>query len=60
MDEGGWYEDGDMVREAERARQVAWIGMSVAAGLFGAVALAAAAVVLAVVLALGYAVAVMD
>ncbi|MFF6918486.1 hypothetical protein [Streptomyces sp. NPDC012466] len=60
MDEGGWYEDGDMVREAERARRVAWIGMSVAAGLFGAVALAAAVVVLAVVLALGYAVAVMD
>jgi type IV secretory pathway component VirB8 len=60
MDEGGWYEDGDMVREAERARRVAWIGMSVAAGLFGAVVLAAAVVVLAVVLALGYAVAVMD
>ncbi|MFJ8048628.1 hypothetical protein [Streptomyces luteogriseus] len=60
MTDGGWYEDGEAVREAERARRVAWIGMSVVTGLFGAVVLTVAAVGLAVILALAYAMAVMD
>ncbi|MFJ8591968.1 hypothetical protein [Streptomyces sp. NPDC093598] len=60
MADDGWYEDGDTVREAERGRRVARIGMSVVTGLFGAVVLAVVAVALAVVLALGYAMAVMD
>jgi hypothetical protein len=55
-----WYEDGEAVREAERARRVAWIGMSVVTGLFGAVVLTVAAVGLAVILALACAMAVMD
>ncbi|GGV84860.1 hypothetical protein [Streptomyces massasporeus] len=60
MADDGWYEDGNAVREAERARRVAWMGMSVVTCLFGAVVLAVAAVGLAVVLALAYAMAVMD
>lgn len=60
MADGGWYEDGEAVLEAERARRVAWIGMSVVTGLFGAVVLTVAAVGLAVILALAYAMAVMD
>jgi type IV secretory pathway component VirB8 len=60
MTDDGWYDDGDIVREAERARRVAWIGMSVVTGLLGAVVLVVAAVALAVVLALSYAMAVMD
>ncbi|MEU3092730.1 hypothetical protein ACWCQ0_31830 [Streptomyces massasporeus] len=60
MADDGWYEDGEVVREAARARRVAWLGMSVVTGLFGAVVLAVAAVGLAVILALAYAVAVMD
>ncbi|MEV5107727.1 hypothetical protein ACFQ7G_27605 [Streptomyces massasporeus] len=44
MADDGWYEDGDVVREAVRARRVAWIGMSVVTCLFGAVVLAVAAV----------------
>jgi type IV secretory pathway component VirB8 len=60
MADDGWYDDGDIVREAERARRVAWIGMSVVTGLLGAVVLVVAAVALAVVLALSYAMAVMD
>ncbi|MEU0178760.1 hypothetical protein ABZ178_36265 [Streptomyces massasporeus] len=60
MADDGWYEDGNAVREAERARRVAWMGMSVVTCLFGAVVLAVAVVGLAVVLALAYAMAVMD
>ncbi|NEE23052.1 hypothetical protein G3M58_93460 [Streptomyces sp. SID7499] len=60
MADDGWYEDGEMDREAARARRVAWIGMSVVTGLFGVVVLTVAAVALVVVLALGYAMAVMD
>ncbi|MFF5312985.1 hypothetical protein [Streptomyces massasporeus] len=59
MADDGWYEDGDAVREAERARRVAGMGMSVVTGLFGAVVIAVAAVGLAVILALAYAMAVM-
>ncbi|MFD8228817.1 hypothetical protein ACFV16_32295 [Streptomyces massasporeus] len=60
MADDGWYEDGDVVREAARGRRVAWTGMSVVTCLFGAVVLAVAAVGLAVILALAYAMAVMD
>ncbi|WP_159038833.1 hypothetical protein [Streptomyces sp. NRRL B-1140] len=60
MAENGWYEDGDVAREAARARRVAWTGMSVVTCLFGAVVLAVAAAGLAVILALAYAMAVMD
>ncbi|MEU0900494.1 hypothetical protein [Streptomyces massasporeus] len=60
MADDGWYEDGDVLREAARARRVAWLGMSVVTCLFGAVVLAVAAVGLAVVLALACAMAVMD
>jgi type IV secretory pathway component VirB8 len=60
MADDDWYEDGEAVREAERARRVAWIGMSVVTGLFGAVVLTVAAVGLAVILALACAMAVMD
>ncbi|MFJ4280423.1 hypothetical protein [Streptomyces massasporeus] len=52
MADDGWYEDGDMVREAARARRVAWLGMSVVTCLFGAVVLAVAALVLFFALAL--------
>ncbi|MET9581144.1 hypothetical protein ACLQ2D_07580 [Streptomyces sp. DT199] len=52
MADDGWYEDGDMDREAARARRVARLGMSVVTGLFGAVVLAVAALVLGVSLAL--------
>ncbi|BCL18516.1 hypothetical protein ACPCBX_07510 [Streptomyces tuirus] len=60
MADDDWYEDGDVVREAARARRAAWAGMSVVTCLFGAVVLVVAAVGLAVILALAYAMAVMD
>lgn len=60
MTDDGWYGDGDAAGEAERARWVAWTGMSVVTCLFGAVVLAVAAVGLAAILALAYAMAVMD
>ncbi|MFF8875321.1 hypothetical protein [Streptomyces massasporeus] len=60
MADDGWYEDGETDREAARARRVAWIGMSVVTCLFGVVVLTVAAVALVVVVALGYAMAVMD
>ncbi|MFD9983447.1 hypothetical protein ACFWZJ_24030 [Streptomyces massasporeus] len=44
MVDDGWYEDGDAVREAARARRVAWMGMSVVTCLFGAALLGVAAV----------------
>ncbi|MFF9121368.1 hypothetical protein ACF09Y_38465 [Streptomyces massasporeus] len=51
MADDDWYEDGDVVREAARARRVAWLGTSVVTGLFGAVVLAVAALVVGVSLA---------
>ncbi|MFB6850629.1 hypothetical protein ACFCXS_38135 [Streptomyces sp. NPDC056373] len=64
MAENGWYDDADVIREAARARRVARLGMSVVTGLFGAVVITAAALVLGVVLvgalALAYAMAVMN
>ncbi|MFI8893663.1 hypothetical protein [Streptomyces paradoxus] len=60
MADDGWYEDGDTAREAERGRRIAWLGMAVVTGLFGAVVITAAALVLAAGLALAYAMAVMD
>jgi hypothetical protein len=60
MADDGWYEDGDVVREAERARRLAWLGMSVVTGLFGTVVIVGAVLVLGVVLALAYAMAVMN
>jgi hypothetical protein len=53
MADDGWYEDGDVVREAERARRLARLGMSVVTGLFGAVVIAVAVLVLGVSLAFG-------
>ncbi|MFF8019408.1 hypothetical protein [Streptomyces sp. NPDC007929] len=60
MADDGWYDDGDVVQEAARARRVAWAGMSVVTCLFGAMVLAAVAIGLAVDLALACALAVMD
>ncbi|MER7479306.1 hypothetical protein ABTX60_16970 [Streptomyces sp. NPDC126510] len=64
MAEDGWYEDGDMAREADRAKRTAWAGVAVVTGLFVAVVVMAAALVLAVVLAgalaFAWAIAVMD
>lgn len=60
MADDGWYEDGDAARETARAKRIAWTGVAVVTGLFGAVMIAVAAVALTVALALAYAMAVMD
>ncbi|MFF8934317.1 hypothetical protein ACF08O_06145 [Streptomyces paradoxus] len=60
MADDGWYEDGDTVREVDRAKRAARAGVIAVTGLFGAVVITVAALALAVVLALAYAMAVMD
>ncbi|MFJ3623439.1 hypothetical protein ACIPSH_35660 [Streptomyces iakyrus] len=64
MAEDGWYEDGDVAREAARGRRVARLGLSVVTGLFGTVVIAGAVLVLvlasAAALALACAMTVMD
>ncbi|MFI2628833.1 hypothetical protein ACH5A2_00305 [Streptomyces collinus] len=51
MAEDGWYEDGDVAREAARGRRAARLGLSVVTGLFGTVVIAGAVLVLVLVLA---------
>ncbi|GAP51123.1 hypothetical protein [Streptomyces azureus] len=60
MADEGLDGDGDFVRRSERVARVGWIAIAGVAAVLGTVLVAVAVVLMAVALAFGYALAVMD